>query len=82
MKKLILIILTILFLIPININALSNDYTDVVASIVGEKLEENKINIYLFHSESCPHCKEEIKYLDTLIEGKYKDKINVYKYEV
>ena len=82
MKKIILIILTVLFLLPLNINALSKDYNDIIAPIVGEKIEEDKINVYLFHSESCPHCKKEIKYLDEVLEEKYKDKINVYKYEV
>lgn len=38
------------------------------------------VNIYLFHSESCPHCKEEIKLLNEL-EDEY-DNIRVYKYEV
>ena len=82
MKKLLIIILAIIFLIPINTEALSKDYNDVVAQIVNENIEEEKINIYLFHSESCPHCKSEIKYLDELLNGQYKDKINVYKYEV
>lgn len=40
----------------------------------------NLVNIYLFHSNSCPHCKEEIKILDEL-EDRY-DNIRVYKYEI
>lgn len=82
MKKILIIILAVIFLIPLNINALSKDYNDVIANIVDEKIEKDKINVYLFHSESCPHCKEEIKYLDKISNGKYKDKINIYKYEV
>lgn len=82
MKKIILVLLTILFLLPHSTKALSKKYNDIIAPIVGETIEEEKINIYLFHSENCPHCKAEIKYLDSLINGKYKDKINVYKYEV
>lgn len=42
--------------------------------------EKNLVNIYLFHSYTCKHCKEEIKLLDEL-EKEY-DNIKVYKYEV
>lgn len=35
-----------------------------------------KVNVYLFHSDSCPHCKREIEYLKTL------DDVNVKYYEV
>ncbi len=41
---------------------------------------KNLVNIYLFHSDTCPHCKEEIKYLDKL-EKNY-DNIRIYKYEI
>ena len=42
--------------------------------------EDSIVNIYLFHSYSCPHCKKEIKLLDEL-EKKY-DNIKVYKFEL
>ena len=42
--------------------------------------DKNLVNIYLFHSNTCPHCKEEIKYLDK-IEKKY-DNVKIYKYEI
>ena len=42
--------------------------------------EEKIVNIYLFHSEECIHCKKEIKLLDEL-EEKYSN-IRVYKYEI
>ena len=81
MKKIWIILISILFLIPTNIFALNKDYEDVVSNIVGEKIEENKVNIYLFYSYTCPHCHDEIEYFKQL-ESKYKDKINIYKYEV
>ncbi len=37
------------------------------------------VNIYLFHASWCPHCKDEIKFLNSL-EDEY-DNINIYKYE-
>lgn len=40
----------------------------------------NLVNIYIFHSNTCPHCREEIKVLDYL-EKKY-DNIKIYKYEI
>lgn len=39
-------------------------------------LASAKVNVYLFHSDSCPHCKREIEYLKTL------DDVNVKYYEV
>ena len=81
MKKIWIILISILFLIPTNIFALNKDYEDVVSNIVGEKIEENKVNIYLFYSYTCPHCHDEIEYFKQL-DNKYKDKINIYKYEV
>lgn len=41
---------------------------------------KNLVNIYLFHSSTCPHCREEIKMLDKLVE-EY-DNVKVYKYEI
>lgn len=81
MKKIWIILISILFLIPTNTFALNKDYEDVVSNIVGEKIEENKVNIYLFYSYTCPHCHDEIEYFKQL-KNKYKDKINIYKYEV
>ena len=61
MKKILILFIAIL-LLPIKINALQN-YKDITSSITGENIEEDKINLYLFYSESCPHCHNEIEYL-------------------
>ena len=42
--------------------------------------KENIVNIYLFHSDSCTHCQNEIKLLNEL-EKEYSN-IRIYKYEV
>lgn len=81
MKKILTILLSIILLIPFSVNALNKDYKDVVSNIVDVKQEEDKINIYLFYSETCPHCHDELEHLKD-VEKKYKDKINIYKYEV
>ena len=53
----------------------------LVISIKGVYAEEkNLVNIYLFHSNTCPHCKEEIKVLDEL-QKEYSN-IKIYKYEI
>ena len=41
---------------------------------------KEKTTLYLFHGDGCPHCAEEIKFLNS-IEGKYKD-LEIVKYEV
>lgn len=81
-KKNFLLILILLFLIfPRNIFALSEKYTDRVSDITNTQVEEEKINIYLFRGEGCPHCAEEEEWLKTLKED-YKDYVNVYEFEV
>ncbi|MBQ2640255.1 MAG: hypothetical protein IJF92_05820 [Bacilli bacterium] len=80
-KKLLLVLSLLLLLIPINSLALSKDYKDVVSSITNENIEKDKVNIYLFRGEGCPHCKEEEIWLSK-IKNIYKDKINIYDYEV
>ena len=42
--------------------------------------KKNLVNIYLFHSDTCPHCKEEIKFLND-IQKDY-DNIKIYMYEI
>ena len=41
---------------------------------------ENKITLYLFHGDGCPHCASEIEFLDG-IKSKYKN-LEIVKYEV
>lgn len=42
--------------------------------------EGDTIRLYLFHGDGCPHCAEEIKFLNS-IEGNY-DNLEIVKYEV
>lgn len=43
--------------------------------------EDNKVNIYFFWGQGCPHCEEEHKYFKE-IEETYGDKYNIYPFEV
>lgn len=67
MRRLYKILLILMFLF-VNINMVMAD------------TEKNLVNIYLFHSNSCPHCKAERELLSEL-EKKY-DNIKIYSYEV
>ena len=49
-------------------------------SLVSADSDKNLVNIYLFHSDTCPHCKEEISFLDAVV--KEYDNVKVYKYEI
>ena len=42
--------------------------------------KDKEVTLYLFHGDGCPHCKEEMEYLDS-VEKKYKD-LKIVKYEV
>lgn len=80
MKILKKILLLIILCIPSLGFAISNDYNDVVKNYYDIE-ETDTVNIYLFYSYTCPHCKKEMNFFDTLKE-KYKDKIRIYTYEV
>ena len=41
---------------------------------------DDKVNVYLFHGEDCPHCKEELKFFNNL-DNDIKSKFNFYKFE-
>lgn len=81
MKKKYIIFLLLLMLIPFNIYALNNNYEDKIHDIVDKEVDEDKVNIYLFRGEGCPHCAQEEDWLEE-IEEKYKGKINIYDFEV
>ena len=82
MKKIyFIIILFLMFLFPINVFAISDNYVDKIHDIVDKKVEEGKINIYLFRGEGCPHCADEEKWLET-IKKEYGEQVNIYDFEV
>ncbi len=61
-----LLLLFIIFILNINLVKADED--------------KNLVNVYLFHSSTCPHCKAEIKFLDEIKE-EY-DNISIYMYEI
>ena len=81
MKRLIRLFLLLIVLIPSMTFALSKDYKDVVSKYYEEvKTSNDKVNVYLFYSKTCPHCKAEREYFKEL-DKKYDD-INIYEFEV
>ena len=80
MKKLFYLLLFILFLVPINSFALNKEYKDILYDLTGEEVIENKINIYFFYGDGCPHCAKEEKLLK-LLDEKYSDVIIIHRYE-
>ena len=81
MRKIKYLLLLLLCIIPIQVNAIKTDYEDKLYDVVDVVKEENKINLYLFRGEGCPHCKNEEKWLKQIKE-KYGDYLNVYDFEV
>ena len=81
MRKFLIYILLLLIILPINTFALSKKYIDVVSKFTKTEIEDNKVNLYLFHGQECPHCEEEREWLKE-IETKYKNQLNIYYFEV
>lgn len=48
--------------------------------ITNIKAEENLVNLYLFYSNTCPHCEAEMELLEKLQEDY--DNLKIYKYEI
>ena len=81
MKRVVKILLLILLIVPFNVFAYSSDYNDVVAPITGTKVDNKKINLYMFKGDGCPHCAQEEKWLKE-ITNEYGDYLNIYEFEV
>lgn len=81
MKKIYKFFLILIILIPLNIFALENNYTDVISKVTGAKIKDDTINIYLFRIDGCPHCANEEKWLEEIKE-KYANSVNIYDYEI
>mgnify|MGYP004570583001 FL=1 len=81
MKRVVKILLLILLIVPFNVFAYSSEYTDVVAPITGTKVDNKKINLYMFKGDGCPHCAQEEKWLKE-IANEYGDYLNIYEFEV
>lgn len=64
MKKFLIFLLAFILFLPLGVNA----------------VEDKTIDIHLFYSSTCPHCKAEKEYLNELI--KTDDKIKVHLYEI
>ena len=79
MKKFKIVLLLLLCIIPIGVKGLTDDYEDKLHDVVNVEVEEEKINLYLFRGEGCPHCKQEEEWLDS-IKDKYKDYLNIYDF--
>ena len=65
MKKISKIII-LLFLFIINISSVLADNN------------KNLVNIYLFYSDTCPHCKQEKKLLEEIIAGNFSNLVSEY----
>ncbi|MBE6160851.1 MAG: hypothetical protein E7158_01340 [Firmicutes bacterium] len=80
-RKILIFLISIVLLLPINSYAISKDYVDKVSPITGTKIDNEKINLYLFHGQECPHCEQERKWLESIKE-EYKDYLNINMFEV
>ena len=63
-----------------NSNITSNSNSNANVDYDESKVGTYKVNFYLFHLSTCPHCHEELKWLES-IEKQY-PYLNIIKYEV
>lgn len=86
MKNKIVVLITVILSISIVV-LISNNMKDNKEIKLTDMTENNisyskeKINIYLFYGEGCPHCEELKNYLNSL-DNKEKPYFNIYTFEV
>lgn len=86
MKNKIVVLITVILSISIVV-LISNNMKDNKEIKLTDMTENNisyskeKINIYLFYGEGCPHCEELKNYLNCL-DNKEKSYFNIYTFEV
>ena len=66
MKKILISIIICLMMLTLNVNAAN---------------AKDKINVYFFHGDGCPHCENATKFFDS-IKKEYEKYYNLEKYEV
>ena len=66
MKKILISIIICLMMLTLNVNAATT---------------KDKINVYFFHGDGCPHCENATKFFDS-IKKEYEKYYNLEKYEV
>ena len=79
LKGLLLILLAFTFVVT-NVSAKKDTDTKETTKTT-ESTTKKKVNLYLFRRSGCPHCADELVYLDKIIND-YKDKINIVVYDV
>lgn len=79
-KIIVYLFLFFLMLFPVSAKALSEEYKDNIYDIVGAYQEKDKINIYFFYGDGCPHCAKEERFFEDF-KKTYGDFCNIYMYE-
>lgn len=59
----------------------TNTYTKIDTLLENIVYDENKVNIYFFWGDGCPHCKEEFKFFES-IKTEYGDYFTLNSFEV
>ena len=78
-NKIVFFFLLLLVLLPIKTKALVS-YEDKIHDIVGKEVEEEKVNIYFFYGDGCPHCAHEESFFEDF-EKEYGKYYNLYMFE-
>ena len=89
-KSIFIIITIILIILVVVFTIISNNKNDLInnKSIINRNskiedivFENDKVNIYLFWGDGCPHCEKLLNFLES-INNEYNKYYNVYAFEV
>lgn len=60
---------------------IAQSYMNFPTEFNKERNTDDKLNIYLFYGNGCPHCEEEIRFFKSM-EDTFKDQCIIYAFEV
>ncbi len=93
MKKIILVILSLLLIFNVKADEINlSDYNTetleevfksegINTDLSSYKESDDKVNIYLFRGKGCPHCSDFINYVNNTLLKKYSDYFNLISFE-
>ena len=84
MKKLLSYLFTIMLsfsVISATVMAAKKDKAEEKTTTETKEVKDEKATLYLFRQTGCPHCADEMSYLDANL-NKYQDKFNIVVYDI
>lgn len=82
MKKILYSCLVFLVVLGFLLPNITRAQTDINTTTSTDSIAPQTVEFVLFHSKTCPHCKDEIKFINKKLKPKYADLVDFKLYEI